>query len=214
MGANNHKVVNAINVIQSLPDRVVGSAQTLKAMFDNVGEIVRLKHNDLCDYIDNDIATKSEVSGVILGQIVDGTITEPKLDTALQTKLIAINPTGSIVAMAVSTVPNGYLECDGSAISRTTYSTLFSVLGELYGVGDGSTTFNLPDLRGQFLRGWDNGKGIDTGRSIGTTQNGTKWRQNSGSNDANAFAGQVDGTTDPDFTVRPRNISVMYCIKY
>lgn len=104
MGANNHKVVNAINVIQSLPDRVVGSAQTLKAMFDNVGEIVRLKHNALCDYIDTDIATKAEVQGVTLGQIADGTITTAKLDpNALQANVTKIGA-GNITAYGVGNV--------------------------------------------------------------------------------------------------------------
>lgn len=57
---------------------------------------------------------------------------------------------GSIVAWAAAAAPFGWLLCDGSAVSRTTYSALFAVLGVVYGVGDGSTTFNLPDLRGRF----------------------------------------------------------------
>lgn len=79
-------------------------------------------------------------------------------------------PTGSVFAMATSTVPSGYLECDGSAVSRSTYSALFAVTSTTYGSGDGSTTFNLPDLRGEFVRGWDNGRGVDSGRNIGTSQ--------------------------------------------
>lgn len=82
----------------------------------------------------------------------------------------------SFVAMvayfATSTAPVGWLVANGSAISRTTYADLFSAIGTLYGAGDGSTTFNLPDLRGEFMRGWDNGRGIDIGRAIGSTQNG------------------------------------------
>lgn len=50
-------------------------------------------------------------------------------------------------------IPNGYLDCDGSAVSRTTYSKLFAVLGTTWGAGDGSTTFNLPDLRSRFAIG-------------------------------------------------------------
>ena len=63
-----------------------------------------------------------------------------------------------------------YLHCDGSEISRTTYSELFNVIGTLYGSGNGSTTFNLPDLRGQFLRGYDAGRGVDSGRALGSWQ--------------------------------------------
>ena len=60
---------------------------------------------------------------------------------------------GSIVAYAGSSVPTGYLSCDGSAVSRTTYSDLYSAIGTTWGSGDGSSTFNLPDLRAMFLRG-------------------------------------------------------------
>lgn len=56
------------------------------------------------------------------------------------------NPTGSILPFAGSSIPSGYLACNGSAISRTTYSALYNVIGTKYGSGDGSTTFNLPNL--------------------------------------------------------------------
>jgi microcystin-dependent protein len=64
-------------------------------------------------------------------------------------------PTGVATLYYGSTVPTGYLLCDGSAVSRTTYSTLFSVIGTTYGAGDGSTTFNIPDLRGRVPVGKD-----------------------------------------------------------
>jgi len=79
-------------------------------------------------------------------------------------------PTGAVFCMAVASAPSGYLECDGAAVSRTTYAVLFGVIGTQYGTGDGSSTFNLPDLRGEFVRGFDNGKGTDSGRSIGSSQ--------------------------------------------
>ena len=62
---------------------------------------------------------------------------------------------GVIVPYAGNTAPVGWLLCDGSAVSRTTYSVLFDVIGTTYGSGDGSTTFNLPDLRGAFPVGAD-----------------------------------------------------------
>jgi len=61
--------------------------------------------------------------------------------------------TGSILPFAGSSVPTNYVLCDGSAISRTTFSALFAIIGTTYGVGDGSTTFNVPDLRGKTLFG-------------------------------------------------------------
>tara|TARA_R100001460_G_scaffold15393_1_gene33929 strand:- start:506 stop:1669 length:1164 start_codon:yes stop_codon:yes gene_type:complete len=79
-------------------------------------------------------------------------------------------PTGSVFCMAVATVPSGYKECNGEAVSRTTFAALFAVIGTQYGTGDGSSTFNLPDLRGEFVRGFDNGRGVDSGRSINDPQ--------------------------------------------
>ena len=79
-------------------------------------------------------------------------------------------PSGAVFCIAVATVPSDYLECNGAAVSRTTYSALFAVIGTAYGAGNGSSTFNVPDLRGEFVRGFDNGKGTDSGRSIATSQ--------------------------------------------
>ena len=84
-------------------------------------------------------------------------------------------PTGTIITTALTSAPKGYIECDGSAVSRTTHARLFGELGVIYGNGDGSTTFNLPDYRGRFLRGFDNTAGTDpdassrTDRGDGTT---------------------------------------------
>ena len=62
-------------------------------------------------------------------------------------------PTGAVFPFAGITAPEGFLLCDGSAVSRVTYAKLFEVIGELYGNGDGSTTFNLPDYRETVLVG-------------------------------------------------------------
>lgn len=80
---------------------------------------------------------------------------------------------GSVQAFATSSAPSGWLKADGSAVSRTTYSALFAAIGTTHGSGDGSTTFNLPDLRGEFIRGFDDGRGVDSGRALGSTQKGT-----------------------------------------
>lgn len=68
------------------------------------------------------------------------------------------------------TVPSGYLKCNGQAVSRVTYSALFTAIGTRYGLGDGSTTFNLPDVRGNAVRGYDDGRGLDPGRALGSEQ--------------------------------------------
>lgn len=79
-------------------------------------------------------------------------------------------PTGAVASFARNTAPSGWLECDGSAVNRTTYASLFAAIGTTFGAGDGSTTFGLPDLRGEFARGWDHGRGVDAGRAFGAAQ--------------------------------------------
>ncbi len=93
------------------------------------------------------------------------------------------NPAGTVIMFATDAVPAGYLECDGSSVSTTTQAVLFAVIA--YEFGGSGANFNLPDLRGQFIRGYDNGAGIDldaasrTDRGDATTgdQVGTKQAQ-------------------------------------
>ena len=75
-------------------------------------------------------------------------------------------PPGGIMLSAAQTVPTGWLRCDGSAVSRTTYSALFSAISTAFGAGDGSTTFNLPDYRGRVPIGSGAGAGLTT-RTVG-----------------------------------------------
>ena len=96
----------------------------------------------------------------------------------LSFQIVAGVPSGSVFCMAVATVPTGYLECNGAAVSRTTYSALFAIIGIAYGSGNGSSTFNLPDLRGEFIRGFDHGRNVDAGRGIATSQTGANASHN------------------------------------
>lgn len=79
-------------------------------------------------------------------------------------------PVGVVLHTAASSAPDGWLLCNGAAVSRATYTDLFAAIGTAYGAGNGSTTFNVPDLRGEFIRGADGGRGVDTGRAIGSAQ--------------------------------------------
>jgi len=79
-------------------------------------------------------------------------------------------PAGFVASFACDVPPPGWLECDGAQISRSTYANLFASIGTHWGAGNGVTTFHLPDLRGQFLRGWDHGRGLDSGRSFASLQ--------------------------------------------
>ena len=98
------------------------------------------------------------------------TFTAGAVLTAAQMNIISslLTPTGSILPYTGSTAPTSFLLCFGQAVSRTTYADLFAVTGTTYGVGDGSTTFNLPDLRGRVIAGLDNMGGTAAGRLTST----------------------------------------------
>jgi hypothetical protein len=151
-------------------------------------------------------------------KIVDGAVTPIKMGGA----------SGEICWFAMSTAPAGFLKANGSAVSRTTYAALFAAIGTTFGVGDGSTTFNVPDLRGEFVRSWDDGRGVDSGRAIGSAQadafkshQHTSFLYNGGSSvgvgaPATNIAdnnGQLTGATGGTET-RPRNIALLACIRF
>jgi microcystin-dependent protein len=113
--------------------------------------------------------------------------------------------TGGIVMFGGTSAPTGYLLCNGSAVSRTTYASLFSVIATAYGIGDGSTTFNVPDFRGIFPRGVDNGAGNDPDTSSRTATNGGNAGDNVGSTQTSTFASHthtiaVPANGTPGFT--------------
>lgn len=94
-------------------------------------------------------------------------------------------PAGAIIAFCHGHVFDGYLRANGAAASRTGFARLFNLFGTHYGAGDGHSTFNLPDLRGEFIRGLDEGRGLDPGRVIGTHQNSQNlWHDHAASSDA------------------------------
>lgn len=103
---------------------------------------------------------------------LDGSAKLPAVDGSQLTNLpIPITiPVGGIAIWPLATAPINYVIADGALLSRTTYATLFAVYGETYGAGDGSTTFGIPDYRGIFVRGNDNGRGLDNNRVLGSYQ--------------------------------------------
>ena len=195
-----------------------------------------------------------EAGDIAAGQIVtvqyDGTyyqlMTPPAtLASALSTlttNVAKAAPAGAIIAYTAETAPTGWVECNGAAISRTTYATLYAIIGTRFGTGDGSTTFNLPDFRGQFLRGWAHGQTTDpdaasrtssgdgtTGDHVGTKQaddiKSHRHTAGYGSQTRNEMYGSGGLCGDPSSTqtytgyhgnneTRPLNINVMWCIKY
>ena len=134
-------------------------------------------------------------------------------------------PAGMVQAYAGSAAPTGWLKCNGAAVSRTTYATLFAAIGTTYGSGNGSSTFNVPDLRGEFVRGWDDSRGVDSGRTLGSfqlddfkshTHTFAGSTASGGSGSSNRDGTRTTKTTDATggSETRPRNIAMLYCIKY
>jgi microcystin-dependent protein len=119
--------------------------------------------NGWCDGV------QQELVNVILAG--GGTLSGAALDQMYQAlRNLFGDGAGRIDFFARNTAPFGYLKANGALVSRTVYARLFTSIGTTFGVGDGSTTFALPDMRGEFPRGWDDGRGIDSGRAIGTSQ--------------------------------------------
>ena len=85
-------------------------------------------------------------------------------------KLSKTDLVGEVAFFARQSPPSGWLKANGAAVSRTTYADLFAAIGTTFGAGDGRTTFNLPDLRGEFVRGLDDGRNVDGGRRLGAVQ--------------------------------------------
>jgi len=136
-------------------------------------------------------------------------------------------PVGAGIPFFGGTVHTGFLKANGAAVSRTTYAALFAEIGTTYGAGDGTTTFNLPDSRGEFLRGWDDARGIDAGRALGSWEidefKAHNHNVNWGSYDTAAFgaARGSEALTSSTLTqsaggleTRPRNLAVQFLIKY
>ncbi|MCW8918899.1 MAG: hypothetical protein OQL08_08810 [Gammaproteobacteria bacterium] len=156
-------------------------------------------------------------------------------------------PTGTTINGYFAAAPTGFVEASGVTLSRATYSDLYDhavaeglVITEAawqageYGMfsdGDGATTFRIPDLRGEFLRGWDHGRGVDSGRALGSWQDSENKAHihgvpfdntgGTGSGSGNleetgtpSDPGAIDTTSSGGAESRPRNIALMVCIKY
>lgn len=149
---------------------------------------------------------------------------------------------GIVLPFAGSTAPSGWLVCDGSAVSRTTYADLFTTIGTTYGVGDGSTTFNLPNISDCFVQGgtpgtthsaglpnitgsflpyasrgaiWANSGSVSGAFKRGTSVSGTPQTAASGGGQSLDFdASGSNSIYGNSTTVQPKSVAMLYCIKY
>jgi microcystin-dependent protein len=147
------------------------------------------------------------------------------------------SPAGSVVMIATTDIPWGWLDCAGQVVSRADYSRLFAAIGITFGAGDGVSTFKLPDLRGEFVRGWDDGAGIDPARAFGSNQAGIVGEHNHTAANGTFVVNSLDtpsyqadnyvstnplkNESDTSMTgvgigseTRPRNVALKYIIKF
>lgn len=187
---------------------------------------------------------------VLNSNIADNTISGNKLISSTITRdkmaLDALDsvPIGTIIYFAGNTPPVGYLVADGSILDRNIYVSLFNVIGTLHNRGtETGTQFRIPDLRGEFIRGWDGGRNIDTSRVFGSFQDYDWkgfWQTNTGQNSSGGYTHNdeyMGKTQYPNYTgrlfmgywsnpsahlgtawdaseIRPRNIALLPCIKF
>lgn len=155
---------------------------------------------------------------------------------AIKNQLLTISsgsiPSGIVLSFTGLIAPSGFLLCHGQEVSRTTYATLFALIGTSYGIGDNTSTFNLPDYRGYFLRGLDMGTGRDSDptRVIGSIQEDSIKNH---AHNVNCYSGGSSGGSlaldnaiidngsyrtgsmvDAGQETRPKNIAVNYVIKF
>lgn len=174
-------------------------------------------------------------ANVTTAKIADGAVTQSKLNSS-----VTLVPTGAVMPFAMNSAPSGWLAANGTEVSRTTYAALFAAIGTTYGAGTGGTTFNLPDLRGYFIRGFGTNSDGTASDAFGVKQadamQGHVHRQttravsvNNGNNytgiplgNADTVSGANTGPPISDGTngtprtageTRPANIALLYCIK-
>ncbi|RXJ53765.1 phage tail protein [Candidatus Marinarcus aquaticus] len=241
----NEKLTIASSAIEAIKTVLASDDTTL----DELQEIVNFIKQNKADLATLDLSNIAETSELkhftqALKEKLENLPTKSELKNfTVPTGMIFINPS--------SVIPEGFFECNGAEVSREEYAELFAVIGTTYGVGDDITTFNLPDLRGEFVRGWDNERGVDIDRDIasfqdcenknhthtgtvtssgthkhtikgGSFSSGQPYRPTMQQNDDSRTV--IMSNSSQSFTIsiddsganetRPRNIAMMYCIKY
>ncbi|WOH61901.1 phage tail protein [Bradyrhizobium sp. BWC-3-1] len=195
------------------------------------GSVIRVVQNEPLGSVPFPLARDLNLSDV-----PDKAVARTNLDVFNKAETRQMAPAGQVAHFARGTAPTGWMKANGAAVSRTAYADLFAAIGTTFGTGDGFSTFNLPDLRGEFLRGLDDGRGVDAGRAIGSAQADDF---KSHTHQAPTGTGASTGGTDPyeippgnvrfpnyDYVAaapvsatggtetRPRNVALLACIKF
>lgn len=192
------------------------------------GQYTRVKVNDRGVFVSGDNPE------TLAGMGIKDTYTKIEIE-AMIAQASAL-PVGTMVGFPLNKIPPGFLEIDGSVKSIAVYPDLAAFLGTAFNKGDeGTGNFRLPESRGEFLRGWDHGRGVDAGRLIGSFQadlikqhvhdmsaiatttvnvgisGGANYSAATGDNGASGVATRINTTGGTE--TRPRNLAVMWCLK-
>lgn len=164
----------SINLTKAYRNGTTPTQEQMTKLFSSLETAVNVTKLDSSNFQDSALASSSfDSDGITKNSIASSAITQAKCDSTVTTLLV---PIGAVFSIAASSAPSGWLMCDGSAVSRATYSALYTLVGDSFGPGNGSTTFNVPDLRGRFVRGWDHGAAHDpdaSSRTISATGSAT-----------------------------------------
>lgn len=236
--------VEGVRLIETVDFTVTGPTQITLAATYPAGSVFHAYQNEALDSIAGASEAqrglvKLATQALALGGVNSTDAITPATLKAVTDALSAIlTPTGAVQAFARPAAPTGWLKANGAAVSRSTYNSLFAAIGTTFGAGDGTTTFNLPDLRGEFVRGLDDGRGVDAGRLLGSSQ-ADELRQHGhvqtaasaigvapgsitglygitgGTWNGNSVSGPAQQSTLPSggAETRPRNVALLYCIK-
>jgi microcystin-dependent protein len=180
----------------------------------------------------NSVGNESELPGSTLTEALDGlsdVAVSGSYDDLDDRPTASLVPPGAVMHFAMNAPPAGWLKANGAAVSRETYASLFAAIGTTFGTGDGLTTFNLPDLRGEFVRGWADDREVDTARVFGSAQGDALQTHTHGAPAFDALGGSGNfayggSTTLGDVyttlmtgrtatETRPRNVALLACIK-
>ena len=182
-----------------------------------------VEHIDVTDVSDTALHSGSSLNAATLTGAL------PAIDGSALTGIEGV-PAGVVIYQAANTAPTGFIKANGASLSTTTYANLFAAIGYTFG-GSGSS-FNVPDLRGEFLRGWDDGRGADSGRSFGSFQSdgfkshthriyggkSSNWfnvysRSGNWGNERYFTSNQTNSLSTGGADTRPRNRALLACIK-